>query len=148
MKAVSKELKTIDDYISNQVESKQIGLQTIRAIIKKVAPKATEGISYQMPVFKQNGNLVYFAAAKNHYGFYPMPKTIETFKVQLNAKGYLYSKGAIQFPIDKPIPSTLIQAMVKFRIKENEIKSVAKEKAKAHKNLSKKAMTNKVTKNI
>jgi len=83
MKETKKVLLTIDDYISLQEKSKQAGLQKIRAIIKKVAPKATEGISYQMPVFKQNGNLVYFAAAKNHYGFYPTAKPIEVFKAQL-----------------------------------------------------------------
>jgi len=130
MKETKKVLLTIDDYISLQEKSKQAGLQKIRAIIKKVAPKATEGISYQMPVFKQNGNLVYFAAAKNHYGFYPTAKPIEVFKAQLDAKGYTYSKGAIQFPDDKPIPVKLIQEIVKFRIQDNEMKLAAKEKAK------------------
>ena len=86
MKTARKELKTIDEYISIQEESKQIGLQKIREIIKKVAPKAIEGISYQMPVFKENGNLVYFAASKKHYGFYPTAKPIEVFKEQLDAK--------------------------------------------------------------
>jgi len=130
MKETKKVLLTIDDYISLQEKSKQAGLQKIRAIIKKVAPKATEGIIYQMPVFKQNGNLVYFAAAKNHYGFYPTAKPIEVFKAQLDAKGYTYSKGAIQFPDDKPIPVKLIQEIVKFRIQDNEMKLAAKEKAK------------------
>ena len=130
MKETKKVLLTIDDYISLQEKSKQAGLQKIRSIIKKVAPKATEGISYQMPVFKQNGNLVYFAAAKNHYGFYPTAKPIEVFKAQLDAKGYTYSKGAIQFPDDKPIPVKLIQEIVKFRIQDNEMKLAAKENAK------------------
>ncbi len=130
MKETKKVLLTIDDYISLQEKGKQAGLQKIRAIIKKVAPKATEGISYQMPVFKQNGNLVYFAAAKNHYGFYPTSKPIEVFKAQLDAKGYTYSKGAIQFPADEPLPVKLIQEIVKFRIQDNEMKLVAKEKAK------------------
>jgi len=130
MKATKKPISTIDDYINIQDKDKQIGLRKIREIIKKIAPKATEGISYQMPVFKQEGNLVYFAAAKNHYGFYPMPKTIETFKKQLDGKGFAYSKGAIQFPLDKPIPIGLIQEMVKFRIKENELKAIAKQRKK------------------
>jgi uncharacterized protein YdhG (YjbR/CyaY superfamily) len=139
MKETKKILLTIDDYISLQEKSKQAGLQKIRAIIKKVAPKATEGICYQMPVFKQNGNLVYFAAAKNHYGFYPTAKPIEVFKAQLDAKGYAYSKGAIQFPDDKPIPVKLIQEMVKFRIQDNEMKLAAKENAiKSSKKLAKK----------
>jgi uncharacterized protein YdhG (YjbR/CyaY superfamily) len=133
MKKTKKEIITIDDYISIQEDAKQAGLQKIRAIIKKVAPKATEGISYQMPVFKQNGNLVYFAAAKNHYGFYPTAKPIEVFKAQLDAKGYTYSKGAIQFPDDKPLPTKLIQDIVKFRIKDNEMQLASKEKAKTKK---------------
>jgi uncharacterized protein YdhG (YjbR/CyaY superfamily) len=139
MKETKKVLLTIDDYISLQEKSKQAGLQKIRAIIKKVAPKATEGISYQMPVFKQNGNLVYFAAAKNHYGFYPTSKPIEVFKAQLDTKGYTYSKGAIQFPDDKPIPVKLIQEIVKFRIQDNEMKLAAKENViKSSKKLAKK----------
>jgi uncharacterized protein YdhG (YjbR/CyaY superfamily) len=126
MKQPNKPILTIDDYIKIQDKEKQIGLQKFREIVKKAAPKAKEGISYQMPVFKQDGNLVYFAAAKNHFGFYPMPKTIELFKKQLDEKGYAYSKGAIQFPLDKPLPVKLIQDMIKFRIKENEIKTSAK----------------------
>jgi uncharacterized protein YdhG (YjbR/CyaY superfamily) len=130
MKTENKPIVTIDDYIQQQEKQKQVGLVKIRAAIKKVAPKATEGISYQMPVFIQEGNLVYFAAAKTHYGFYPTAKPIEVFKKQLDEKGYAYSKGAIQFPIDKPIPVKLIQEIVKFRIKENEIKIINKKKNK------------------
>lgn len=128
MKETKKQIVTIDDYIQQQDKDKQVGLEKIRAAIQKVAPKAKEGISYQMPVFIQGGNLVYFAVAKNHYGFYPTAKPIEVFKKQLDEKGYVYSKGAIQFPLDKPIPIKLIQAMVKFRIKENEEKAIAKKK--------------------
>ncbi len=128
MKDSKKELVTIDDYIKIQDKDKQVDLQKFREIIKKAAPKATECISYQMPAFKQNGILVYFAAAKNHFGFYPTAKPIEVFKKQLDEKGYTYSKGAIQFPLDKPLPVKLIQDMVKFRIKENEIKALAKQK--------------------
>jgi uncharacterized protein YdhG (YjbR/CyaY superfamily) len=128
MRKSNNPITTIDEYISAQDESKQAGLQKIRAIIKKIIPKATEGISYQMPVFKQNGNLVYFAASKNHYGFYPTAKPIEVFKKQLEEKGYTYSKGAIQFPIDKPIPIKLIQDIVKFRVKDNELTLAAKKK--------------------
>ena len=98
-----------------------------------MAPKAIEGISYQMPVFKENGNLVYFAASKKHYGFYPTAKPIEVFKEQLDAKGYTYSKGAIQFPCDQPIPVKLIQDIVKFRIKDMELNAVTKKKVPAKK---------------
>ena len=128
MKDSKKELVTIDDYIKIQEKDKQVGLQKFREIIKKVAPKATECISYQMPAFKQEGILVYFAAAKNHYGFYPTSKPIDVFKKQLDEKGYDYSKGSIQFPLDKPLPIKLIQDIVKFRIKENEMKIIAKQK--------------------
>lgn len=129
MKEAKKPIVTIDDYIQQQEKDKQIGLEKIRVAIKKVAPKATEVISYQMPAFKQDTVLVYFAVAKNHFGFYPTAKPIEIFKKQLDKKGYSYSKGAIQFPIEKPIPVKLIQDIVKFRIQENEIKNSIKKKS-------------------
>ena len=128
MKETKKPLITIDDYIKLQDKDKQAGLKKLRALIKKAAPKAIECISYQMPAFKQYGVLVYFAAAKNHYGFYPTSKPIEVFKKQLDEKGYNYSKGAIQLPVDKPFPAKLIHEMVKFRIQEDEIKAAAKKK--------------------
>jgi len=83
-----------------------------------------------MPAFKQNENLVYFAVAKNHYGFYPTSKPIEVFKKQLDEKGFSYSKGSIQFPIDKPFPVKLIQDIVKFRLKEVALKQLSKTKLK------------------
>ncbi len=132
MKETKKPVLTINDYIQLQEKDKQAGLEKIRVAIKKVAPKATECISYQMPAFKQDTVLVYFAVAKNHFGFYPTAKPIEVFKTQLDEKGYRYSKGAIQFPIDKPIPLKLIQEIVKYRIKQNELTT------KAKKNLNKK----------
>ncbi|MEK0423385.1 MAG: hypothetical protein RLZ95_1295 [Bacteroidota bacterium] len=131
MKEVKKSFTTIDEYIQLQDKAVQVGLNKIRAAIKKAAPKASEGISYQMPGFKQNGYLVYFAAAKKHYGFYPTPKPIIVFKKQLDENGFPYSKGAIQFPLEKPIPIKLIQEIVKFRIQENEIKQASKLKKKS-----------------
>jgi uncharacterized protein YdhG (YjbR/CyaY superfamily) len=130
MKQIKASFVTIDDYIKIQEKDKQAGLEKLRTIIKKVAPKATECISYQMPAFKQNENLVYFAVAKNHYGFYPTSKPIEVFKKQLDEKGFNYSKGSIQFPIDKPFPVKLIQDIVKFRLKEVALKLLAKSKVK------------------
>jgi uncharacterized protein YdhG (YjbR/CyaY superfamily) len=130
MKQIKASFETIDDYIKIQEKDKQVGLEKLRTIIKKVAPKATECISYQMPAFKQSENLVYFAVAKNHYGFYPTSKPIEVFKKQLDKKGFNYSKGSIQFPIDKPFPVKLIQDIVKFRLKEVELKLLAKSKVK------------------
>jgi len=92
-------------------------LETIRRTIKEAAPQAQETISYQMPAFKLNGVLVYFAAHKNHLGFYPAPSGIAAFKNELSA--YSPSKGAVQFPLDKPMPLDLIKRIVEFRVKEN-----------------------------
>jgi uncharacterized protein YdhG (YjbR/CyaY superfamily) len=117
--------KNIDDYIALFPKETQSLLQQIRATIKKAAPEAVEKISYQMPTFFLNGNLVYFAAFKNHIGFYPVPTGIEKFKKELS--GYKTSKGAVQFPLDKPLPLELITKIVKFRVAENLKK--AKEKA-------------------
>ena len=138
MKNIKKELVTIDDYIGIQEKSKQAGLQKMRSVIQKAAPNATEGISYQMPVFKLNVNLVYFATFKNHFGFYPTSKPIQVFKDQLDVKGYVYTKGAIQFPCDQPIPIKLIQEIVKFRIKDKELTKEAKLKDEGQKKIMKK----------
>jgi uncharacterized protein YdhG (YjbR/CyaY superfamily) len=126
MKKLIKPVVTIDDYILLQEKEKQAGLIKLKSIIKKAAPKATEGISYHMPVFIQQGKLVYFSAAKNHYGFYPTAKPIEVFKKQLDQLGLNYSKGAIQLPLDRAFPIKLIQEIVKFRIQENEMKAMLK----------------------
>ena len=117
---------TIDEYISSFPADVQAILQKIRATICKAAPGAEEAISYQMPTFKLNGNLVHFAAFKNHIGFYPVPSGIEKFKKELSV--YPQGKGSVQFPLDRPIPYVLISKIVKFRVKEN------LEKAKAKKN--------------
>lgn len=108
---------TIDEYISSFPEEIQKLLQTIREEIHNVAPEAEETISYGMPAFKQNGILVYFAAFKNHIGFYPTSSGIEAVKEKLS--GYKFSKGAVQFPINKPLPLDLIADITKFRLKEN-----------------------------
>jgi uncharacterized protein YdhG (YjbR/CyaY superfamily) len=116
----------IDAYISGFPETIQNLLQEIRATIKKAAPQAEEVISYGMPAFRQNGMLVWFAAFKNHIGFYPIPSGIEAFKEELSAfKG---TKGSIHFPLDKPLPVELISRIVSFRLKENMLKESAKMK--------------------
>ena len=119
---------TIDDYIAGFPKDVQKALQQVRETIQKAAPKAEETISYAMPAFKQNGNLVYFAAWKEHIGFYATPTGNSAFKKDL--AGYKTSKGAIQFPLDKPMPVQLITKLVKFRVKENEEKAALKKKAK------------------
>ncbi len=107
---------TIDDYIADFPKDVQARLNKIRQVIGKAAPKASETISYRMPTFKLNGNLVHFAAFKEHIGFYPTPSAISAFEKELAP--YHTSKGAIQFPYDKPIPYELIENIVKFRVKE------------------------------
>ena len=94
--------------------------------IREAAPQATERISYGMPCLYLNGNLVYFGAGKNHIGFYPTPAGIEAFKEEF--AGYKWSKGAVQFPLDKPIPYELITRIVQFRVGQNLAKGEAKKK--------------------
>lgn len=114
---MKKNIKNIDEYISQFPRDTQIFLMQIRLTIKKIAPNAVEIIKYRMPTFYLNGNLVHFAAFKNHIGFYPTPSAINAFQKELAV--YKSSKGAVQFPINKPLPLQLISKMVKFRVNEN-----------------------------
>lgn len=107
----------IDEYIENFSTEIQEILQKIRKIIQEAAPEANEAISYQMPTFKLNGNLVHFAVCKNHIGFYPTPSGIANFADELSK--YKTSKGAVQFPLNLPIPFELIDKIVRFRVIEN-----------------------------
>ena len=107
----------VDEYIATFPEATQQLLRKLRKAIREAAPQAEEFISYQMPAYKQNGMLVYFAGYANHIGFYPTSSGIRFFKKEL--AGYKTSKGAVQFPIDKSIPLSLVKKMVKFRVKEN-----------------------------
>ena len=108
---------SIDEYIATfPVETQKI-LEELRATIKAAAPDAGEKISYQMPTFAQKGNLVHFAAYKNHIGFYPTPSGIQAFEQELSV--YEGAKGSVKFPIDKPLPLELISKIVKFRVAEN-----------------------------
>ena len=109
--------QVIEEYILQFSPEVQQILKTVRNVIKEAAPNAVEKISYQMPTFVLQGNLVHFAAYKNHIGFYPTPSGIEMFKQEL--LGYKTSKGAVQFPLDKPIPYDVISQIVKFRVTEN-----------------------------
>ncbi len=108
---------TIDEYIALCPVEVQPVLREIRRVIKETAPEATERISYRMPSFYLNGNVAYFAAFKNHIGFYPTGSGIEAFKDELS--GYTWSKGAVQFPLGDPIPYDLIRRMVRFKVEEN-----------------------------
>ncbi len=114
------QFKTIDEYIETFPKDVQSILERMRQTIREAAPEAVESISYQMPTFKLNGNLVYFAAWKNHVGFYPGSSAIEAFKKELSP--FKQAKGTIQFPLDKPISFDLVKKIVKFRVRENESK--------------------------
>lgn len=114
----------IDQYIARYPVSTQKILEKLRATIKKAAPKAEETISYGIPTLTFHGNLVHFAAYKEHIGFYPAPSGILAFKKELST--YEGAKGSIKFPIDKPIPFSLITKIVKFRLKENLEKAKSK----------------------
>lgn len=115
---------TIDDYIEAFPEDVQKKLRQLRETIQAAAPEATEKISYQMPTFYLNGNLVYFAAFKNHIGFYPTPSAMEQFKDRLSV--YKQGKGSVQFPMKEPLPLNLITEMVHARILENQKKAEKK----------------------
>ncbi len=114
------------EYLADFPEETQRILEELRTTIKEAAPQAVEVMSYGMPGFKSNGMVVWFAAHKNHIGFYPKPSGIEVFKNELSI--YKGAKGSIQFPIDQPLPLGLITQIVKFRLDENLQK--AKTKAK------------------
>jgi uncharacterized protein YdhG (YjbR/CyaY superfamily) len=107
----------MDEYIDAFPDEVKIILNNLRQTIKEVAPGAEETISYQIPTFTLNGNLVHFAAFKNHIGFYPTPSGIEAFKQELAP--YEMAKGSVQFPIDQPLPLPLIRRIVEYRVKEN-----------------------------
>jgi uncharacterized protein YdhG (YjbR/CyaY superfamily) len=109
--------KNIDEYIAAFPGDVQKKLQQMRTAIRKAAPEAEEAISYAIPTFKFHGNLVHFAAFKKHIGFYPAPRAIEAFKKELSV--YEGGKGTVQFPLDKPLPLSLISKIVKFRVKSN-----------------------------
>jgi uncharacterized protein YdhG (YjbR/CyaY superfamily) len=107
---------SIDEYISSFPEETQKLLMQVRESIKEAAPEAAEKISYGIPTFALAGNLVHFAAFKNHIGFYPTSSGIEKFKEELSI--YEGAKGSVKFPIDEPMPLGLISKIVKFRVKE------------------------------
>lgn len=107
---------SIDEYIAIFPEEIQKVLRELRATIKAAAPDAEEKISYQMPTFAQQGNLVHFAACKHHIGFYPTPSAVQAFAQELAV--YEGAKGSVKFPLGKPLPLELIGCIVKFRVAE------------------------------
>ena len=124
MKEIQLSMDTIDAYILQFPQDVQDTLQELRQLIKAFVPEALEKISYQMPTFYVQGNLVHFAAYKNHIGFYPTPSAVETFKEELAP--YKSAKGSVQFPIHQPLPFELIKKIVAFRLDENKKKALRK----------------------
>jgi uncharacterized protein YdhG (YjbR/CyaY superfamily) len=122
MKAFTTDITTIDEYLRGFPEEVKVILSELRSTIRQAAPQAIEKISYQMPTFYYHGNLVHFAAFKNHIGFYPTPSGIAAYREDL--KKYKSAKGSVQFPIDEPLPLKLIARIVKFRVSENAQKSI------------------------
>jgi len=118
VRASRKVFRTIDEYIVTFPRNVQVILKELRRTIRDSAPEAEEAITYGMPAFKLNGNLVFFAAFKNHIGFYPTPSAIEAFKEELS--DYEVSKGTIRFPMNRPVPLDLVRRIVAYRVKENQ----------------------------
>lgn len=115
---------SVDAYIATFPQEIRDLLETVRATIRAAAPDAQEKISYQMPTFAQNGNLVHFAAMKGYIGFYPTSSGIAAFQQELS--GYTGTKGAVHFPINQPLPLDLIARIVRFRVAENQARAAAK----------------------
>jgi uncharacterized protein YdhG (YjbR/CyaY superfamily) len=112
-----KGFQSIDDYIRSFPEHIRKKLNELRNVIKELVPEAEERISYQIPAFYLNGNLVYFAGYSKHIGFYPTSSGINAFKGALSK--YKHSKGAVQFPLEEPLPIELIKKIVRLRVEEN-----------------------------
>ncbi len=112
-----KSYKNVDEYIDTFPKDIQNNLQKLRKAIQKAAPDATEKIGYGIPTFVLHGNLVHFAAFKDHYSFFPASSGINAFKKELGP--YITGKGTVSFPLDKPLPLELIARVVKFRVIEN-----------------------------
>lgn len=125
---MNSKVETIDDYIACFPKDVQKLLNSMRNTIKKAAPAAEEAMKYGLPTLVLEGNLVHFGAFKNHIGFYPAPSGIIAYKNEL--AGYESSKGAVQFPFDKPLPLALVTRIVKFRMMENLEKAKTKGKTK------------------
>ena len=107
----------IDDYIDGFAPNVRKILQKIRKTIQTAAPGAAEAISYQIPTFKLNGNLIYFAGFQNHVSVYPAPRGAKEFKEELAV--YEGGKGTVRFPLNEPIPYDLITRITKYRVQQN-----------------------------
>ena len=126
MQKTTIKITTVDEYIALFPPEVKVLLKQLRKLITTTAPDAEEVLSYQMPAYKYNGMLIYFAAHKNHIGLYPFKSAITAFQKELTK--YEGAKGTVRFPFDKPLPEKLITKIVKFRLKENLLKAALKKK--------------------
>ena len=131
------DFQSVDEYISTQPAEVQAMLQRVRRIIRKAVPEADESISYQIPTYKLRGErMIYFAGFKEHYSLYPLTdRLVEAFQGELDP--YQHGKGTIRFPISQPVPSKLIDRVVKFRAREAAELAESKAAAKNKKNKKK-----------
>lgn len=116
-------MSVIDDYVAGYSGAHREQLDELLALIRELAPQAQEKISWSMPTFTMNGNLVHFAAGKNHIGFYPGASGVELAMPLVTELGLKHSKGAIQFPVGKPLPCELVRLVVEQRVIEQQAKS-------------------------
>ncbi|MFN3850920.1 MAG: iron chaperone [Spirosomataceae bacterium] len=128
MNSTNPTFTNIDEYIAGFSEEIQVLLQSMRQTIREAAPEANEKISYMMPTFDLHGNLVHFAAYKNHIGFYPAPSGIKEFEEEL--KPYIAGKGSLNFPLNKPLPLDLVSRITRFRVTQNIEKAIISKKKK------------------
>ena len=115
-------MSVIDDYLAEHDGEHRLLMDEIRALIVEGAPDATEALSWGMPTYKLNGNLIHFAAGKNHVGLYPGADGVSQFATDIDELGLKRSKGAIQFPIGRPLPSELIARIIAFRVAQQRAK--------------------------
>ena len=113
--------RTVDDYIATYPLEVQPILRRIRGIVRRVAPKARESISYRMPAYALNGRLLYFAAFRDHIGLYPPVRGNAALERAVAA--YSNEKGNLRFPLDRPVPYDLIERVVRFKVAQNARKS-------------------------
>ncbi len=120
---------SIDAYIAGFPAEVRTALRQVRATIRRAAPGAAEAIKYAIPTYVLGENLVHFAAFKHHIGFYPAPSAIAHFAKELAS--YKHAKGSVQFPLDAPMPLTLVERMVRFRVGEVKAAGTPKRRAPA-----------------
>jgi uncharacterized protein YdhG (YjbR/CyaY superfamily) len=121
--------ESIDEYIETRPKDVRAKLQRIRTTIRRAAPHAEEGIRYQIPTFILHGNLISFAAYKDHIGLYPAPEGSATFNCQIAP--YRAARSTVRIPLDKPIPYSLIRQMVRLRVMDNRRRAEARAAKKA-----------------